>query len=644
MSFERRGPLLCIAAALAYGTVLVVAKALPRYDCIALSIVLWFVFQRLDAATPRGRALGLHGVTLVLLGAWLLHLWTLGYEGRNAVLGGILPWSDSHDYYGDSLRLVHGDRFLEVGSKRPLYSVALALLLRVTNGDLRVGFVVMAMVDAWATALAALAVWKTHGWRSALVVYLALLFIDRRWTGFVQTEHFGLPLGAIAFVLVWRASAMKSDVLAHVRARRLVLAALFALTLALLARTGSFFVLPALGLWAARAFLPRDGRRRAAYLAVAGGVVLSGFAFNRAVVATCGSGVMFSDYPGIVYGAMHDEGFGYLGQTHPELDRLPIDRRVSAAWDVVKAEAKERPMLLVSGLARSGAGLFVSPLGMFGYAWTNPDDHVLEDGEKVRAAMKEHGLLGPLVLWKRERGLYSLLNAGAMGLLGGALVLSSLAAIYVAFVRRRRDPDLSLLRWAYAGILASAPFLPPSITSGQQTQTATMAFVAALPAVVFLGRRRDEPIAEAPRLVIAPPAIGGALALTVAWMKLAPVVPPACNDAPALVRVFATTDVEVAASRSLAIRKNAESDVRDSLPLLGKHNPELTTSIEPYLRPGTRYVSAFDACDRTTKILVDDARVLPPAADARAWTPIVAAPLATSAVVRVKDAQRPVLP
>lgn len=643
MSFERRGPVLCIGAAVAYGLVLAVAKAVPRYDCIALPVVLWFVFRRLDAATPRGRVLGLHGVTLALVFAWLIHLWTLGYEGRNAVLGGILPWSDSHDYYGDSLRLLHGDRFLEVGSKRPLYSVALALLLRLTNGDLRIGFVIMAIVGAWATALAALEVWKTHGYKSALVVYLALLFVERRWTGFVQTEHFGLPLGAIGFALVWRANALRGDERFHARARRLVLAALFALTLALLARTGSFFVLPLLGLWAARTFLPKERRRRAGYLAIAAGVVVSGFAFNRAVVATCGSGVMFSDYPGIVYGAMHDEGFGYLGQTHPELEQLPIDRRVSAAWDVVKSESKEHPMLLASGLVRSGTGLFVSPLGMFGYVWTNPDDHVLEDGERVRASMKEHGIVGPLVLWKRELGLYSLLSAGAMGLLGGALVLSSLGAIYVAFWRRRRDPELSLLRWAYAGILLSAPFLPPSITSGQQTQTATMAFVAALPAVVLLGRRLDDPLPSAPaRLVLAPATIGAVLAMTVAWMKLAPLRPPACGDASALVRVFATTDVEVAASRSMALRKNAESDIRASLPLLAKHNPELTTSIEPYLKPGTRYVSAFDACDRAAKILVDDGHALPPSADAHAWTPIVAAPLATTSVMRVR--QRPVLP
>src|SRR5690606_30128791 len=114
-------------------------------------------------------------------------------------------------------------------------SVALSALLRVTNGDLRVSFVLMALAGAWATAIAALEVWKTHGYRSALLVYLLLLFIERRWTGFVQTEHFGLPLGAIAFVLVWRAHYARKARASKAASPLLVLAALFALTLALVA-------------------------------------------------------------------------------------------------------------------------------------------------------------------------------------------------------------------------------------------------------------------------------------------------------------------------------------------------------------------------------------------------------------------------
>jgi hypothetical protein len=637
-----RSVALAIGAALAYAAMLALVKVVPRYDCIALVLFLFFIFRELDRTTPGLRTVTLHTVTVILMSAFLVHLWTLGYEGRNAVFGGVLPWSDSHDYYGDSLRLVHGERFLEVGSKRPLYSVALAGLLRITNGDLRACFVLMAFVGAWATAVAALEVWKTHGWKSALVVYLLLLFIERRWTGFVQTEHFGLPLGAIGFALLWRAHYGKGP---NPRAPFMVLAALFALTLALVARTGSFFVLPAIAIWAGLRFY-RHIIRRLFFIVLAANVIMAGFVMNRAVVSACGSGVLFSDYPGIAYGMMHDRGFEYLGQEHPELNDFPIEQRVQASWAVVKSEAKAQPKLVAFGLLRSGLGLFLDPLGMFGYVWTNPDDHVLEDGAKVRA-------VGPIKLWVQELGVYSLLNAVVMGVLGAALVIASVGAVIVLYWKRRSDPELSLLRWAYGGILLSAPFLPPSITSGQQTQTATMAFIAALPAVVFILQSK-KPERSSTSLAWAPPAIAALLVGIVAWMKLAPRTPPPCipsSEPTALVRVFPRSDVTVVDKRSLSPRKNAERDLRSNFPLLGKHNPELVKSVEPYLKPGTRYVSAYDACDRSVKILVDDQHALPADANASTWTSITALPLATASVVHVvppnqtpETPQTPVLP
>lgn len=633
----------CVVAALSYAFLLALTKSVPRYDCIAFVVFVFFIFRELRHATPRMRTIAVHLVTQVFLLGFLVHLWTIGYEGRNAVFGGILPWSDSHDYYEDSLRLVHGGRFWEVGSKRPLFCAALAFLLRVTGGSLRSSLLVSALVAAWAVALAALEVWKTHGWKAALVVYFVLVFLERRWTGFVQTEHLGLPLGAIGFALVWRAHALRDDRLAHVHARRYVLAGIFALTMGLVARAGSFFVLPALGIWASRTFLPRDRLRRASFLALAAATVIAGFAVNESVLALAGSGVTFSDYPGIVYGLMHGEDFTYLGERHPEITALIVGERVPAMWKVIFDEAKAQPSLVLYGLGRSAGELFASPYGIFSYVWTNPDDHVLESASAVRASMDAHGVVGPLVLWNGELGTYSLLNAGAMGLLAGSLVLATAAAVFVIYWRRRDDPSLSLVRWSTAGILVSSPFLPPWITSGQQTQTATMPFLAALPAVVFLADAGVLASLCAPvrswracPLGLAAPAFAGVLVATVAWHRLAPESTPTCAAGDHVVRVFASTGIEVAVERSRDWRTNAERDLRTSIPFLAKHNPEMTSSFEPYLRPGTRYFSAFDACERDGKILVDDARVLPESPSSRAWTPIHAAPLATSKILHLE--------
>lgn len=635
-----------VLVAAAYAGVLALLQWVPRYDCIVFVAAAALVFRLLDGASPRGRALALHAVTQLFAAAFLVHLWVVGYEGRNVVFGGILPWSDSHDFYNDALRLVHGERFTEISSKRPLFSAALGALLKVSGGDLRFALVVCAVVGAWATALAALEVWKTHGFRSALVVYLVVLFFERRWTGFVQTEHVGLPMGVIGFALFWRAQRRDGA-----RARSLALAGLFAMTLGLMARAGAFFALPALALWGARRLTSGARREQARFLALAAAAVLLGFFVHRGVLAATGRGVTFSDYPGIFYGLMHGEDYTYLVQTHPHLGALPVDARVPESWRIVTSEARQDPMLVVTGFAKSGAGLFTSPYGIFSYVWTNPDDHVLEDAVVVRQAMRNEGLLGPLWHWRRTLGTYSLLNAGAMGALGAALVLSTAWAI-VALVRRRRDPDLSLLRHVIAGVLLSAPFTPPWITSGQQVQTVTLSFVAAVPAVVLLGRRRDlddDPAAEAPwwrvdPLRLAPPAFAVALAALVAWMRFAPSEVPPCDGQAHVVRLFPGTQVEVASTRTLSFRAKGLADLETSIRFLAKHNGMLTRSITPTMRVGTVYASAFDACDRRAKIVIDEARGAG-LVGTSTWRAIDAEPLETPAVLRLRSgAQRPVEP
>jgi hypothetical protein len=643
------GAVAAVAAALAYGAALGVGHALPRYDCVTLVALLVGVFALLDRASPRVRSFALHATAQILLASFLVHLWTVGYEGRNAVFGGILPWSDSHDFYDDALRLVHGERFGEISSKRPIWSALLAGLLRISGGDLRVALVACAVVGAWAVSIAALAVWETHGARAAFVVFLVLLFFERRWTGFVQTEHVGLALGLVGFTLVWRANAFADA--DRARALRHVLVGIFAIATALMARAGAFFVLPALGFWAARRLAPPVLAARARVVALAAAACLAGFALHKAVLSQTGSGVTFSDYPAIAYGLVHEQDYTLLAEQHPELGRLPVGERVPAAWRIVTDECAADPMLVVTGLAKSGAGLFTSPYGIFSYVWTNPDDRVLEDGAVVRASVASHGVTGPLWLWRHELGTYSLVNAGVMGLLGGALVLSVGAALAVAFTKRRKDEELSLLRYTIAGVVLSAPFTPPWITSGQQVQTATLAFVAALPAVVFLGRRRAPPAAgeanaaaasEAARasraLVWVPFGFAAALATIILWLRAAPEPTPLC-EAGGPLEIYPSTRVVVAASRSAAFTPKAIDDLRFSLSFLRKHNAELTGALEPSLREGAEYVEAFDPCDRHAKIVVDPDGAL---ARARGLTrvPTDRAP----STPRVLLVQRPVLP
>ena len=628
----RTAPLAAVGLVCAYAFALAVLKWFPRYDCALVAVVL-AAFRALSLATPRDRARAVFATSLVLLVAFLVHLWTLGYEGRNAVFGGILPWSDSHDFYDDALRLAHGDRFTEVSSKRPLYSAAFAGLVRVAGGGLRLPLFACALAAAGAMTAAALAVWRTHGWKSAAIVYLLLLFFERRWTGFVQTEHLGMPLGAVGFALAWRAAEVKPVDVA--RARRLLLFALFALTLGLVARAGAFFVLPALAIWGARSLAP-DRASAWRYLAATVGVGVAAFAVHVVVLKVVGSGVTFSDYPGILYGLEHGEDYTFLARVHPELDTMPIAQRVGAAWSIVLGDIAAHPGALLLGLLKSGAELFVSPDGMFSYVWTNPDDHVLENAALVRQ-------VGPVTLWVRTLGLYSFVNAIVMGALAAAFVVSVIASLVRIVRAKERSVHVSMLGAVAIGVITSAPFTPPWITSGMQVQTVTLAFVAALPAVLLLGGAPDaEADTPSDALAWVAPAFAVAVLLVVLWLRTSPAPLPtaSCGSdtdvAPYL--IVDAEEVEAREDRSLSFRDKAMADLETSMQFLGKHNPELTTSFAPYLRPGTVFATGYDACKRNVAILVDDGGKL---GDRDGWCMLETTTLGHASLVHVDRALCP---
>lgn len=630
-----------IAAALGaiglYAVAVAGFKWLPLYDCVVLPPLLALVFRALDPFDRRARTRVLVGAGALLVAAFLLRLWTLGYEGRNAVFGGILPWSDSGDFYSDALRLIHGRRFSPASSRRPLFPALLAALLKLCGGDLRLPLAILGAVGAVTMALPALEVWRTDGWKSALAVYLVFVFFERRWTGFIQTEHLGLPLGAVGFALLWRAQSLR-----RVDARSAVGAAalgVFALALGLFARAGCFLVLPALVIWGAGLAPSARGRIHAGAALV--GAVLIAFCIHESTLATAGNGTSFSDYPPIFYGLLHGEDFTYLAQTHRWLGELAPPDRVSAQWAVIVDEIRVRPWILPLALARSLSAFFVSPFGAFSYVWTNPDDAIFEDGPRIDSLWQSAGPLGILRYWRSTLGTFSIVNAAVMGALGAALVVAFLIGAFK--LARDRDPQRSLLAAATVGILASVPFMPPWITSGVQIQTVTLGFAAALPASLLSARsatgvqRAPPPFPRA--IALSLPVAIAAFAALLGWVLLVPRLPPAA--APSGLRwvdVAPASSVEVAPRRALSFRRKGLADLAASLEFLSKHNDDLTGSVAPSMNVGVLFHSAYDPAAGHWEILVDDARRL----DGRSgWIAIASRPLRSPRVQLLVEPPRP---
>src|SRR5581483_1603721 len=111
------------------------------------------------------------------------------------------------------------------------------------------------------------------------------------------------------FTLLWRATASHDGDAA--RARMMVPSGLFAITIALVARPGAFFMLPALAIWSGMHMPPAASSRntRLGYFCAAVAAIAAGMAVNQIVLHAAASGVSFSDYPGILFGLIHHGDF-----------------------------------------------------------------------------------------------------------------------------------------------------------------------------------------------------------------------------------------------------------------------------------------------------------------------------------------------
>jgi hypothetical protein len=626
---------MAVLLAAVYGVVVSVFHWLPVNDALVFVLLLWGTFALLERCSVRARTIAIYVVTEIFLLSWILDLWTVGFGGRNMIFGGILPWSDAGGYYDGAVRLSHGVPMMWA-AKRNVFPSALAVVLKLFDGSIRAALLTYTLFAGVVIAFAAIELWRTHGRYVALFVYAMLLFSERIWAGYVQTEHIGLPFGIIGFILVWRAvSASDKD---GATARWLTLAGIFSITIALMARVGAFFVLPALALWGAFNLFPATTawRARAMFLGLAVLAMGAGGLVHTSIHYIATTGATFSDYPLILYGLIYHRDWDYIFQVYPQLGAMPLgdNEATRMAWAIVFRDAMAQPLVVLEGFVRSFVELFVSREGLFGFVWRNYDDILLENGAALRASMAEHGVAGPVLLWFGTFGLYSVANAIAMFLLSVAFLIATPFSI-VALYRRPVDGYGRLIRYTVAGILVSAFFTPPWITPASRIAVATLSFLACAPALMLF---RSAPQAVVPphgkRLAYVPVVFAVVLLSGVAYLRLFSPPLPVCEAGQQhVVELYPETAVDVVSASVFDLHKKAAGTLSYSIRFIKRHEQRWAQSLAPYIRPGTRYISAFDACDGETKILIDDAHVLDP--NRGGFQAINAQPLAERNVMHV---------
>lgn len=470
------------------------------------------------------------GVTMLLFALPLSYLWTSGFSD-NFLIGGLLPYKDTKNYYLGANLLLNGLPIRVAGQAlgRPLFPGFLSSLLLLTGQNLKVALAVLAQLAGIGLYLSARQVRQAMGAFAGALYITSMYFYFQLLVGYAMSESLGFIGGCFGFALLWHAAENRKwfD----------LLLGLGVLMVAVSARAGAFFIFPMLALWAGWAYRRAKRFSLITFIVLLAILAAGYFGVNTLYPRLLGvpKGSSFGNFAYTIYGQVRG-GLGW----HSAIDELGTrnpTRVYQAAWDVFIAD----PSGFVQGAAKAYADFFLpgaNSIFMFG-------------GDAL-----------DLILWFLTivvllRGLYLL-------------------------VFKFRSEILTLTLAGFVGIFLSIPFLPP-IDGGNRFYASTMPFFFMLLAVGVSRFTPDEKPATAKNELFF-------LRFTsVSLLVLTALLPPVTLRASS--RPTLNTPICSSEQRPFAIRVNQGSYidlVRDENPSCGltpeiclddfrKHNTEMRT-------------------------------------------------------------------
>lgn len=406
---------------------------------LGLYLVILYVAFRLKGWL--GEALSLV-FTLALFAFPLAGLWAVG-QTQPSVFNGIVPLFDASDYYSDALRLLAGQDFSVFSARRPLFGGLLAVVLKLSNYNLMAAFGILTLLTGISCFVAAKEIQRTHGAEVAVVMLAILFFYYRYHSGVSMSENLGLPLGTLGFALLWRGTSDLN--------KSLVWVGLLAMTLALNARAGAFFMLPVLLLWFGWIFRNPGQKFSWSFLVVGASAVVLGFVINLIMfrLLATPSGVPFANFSYTLYGlASGGNSWIHVFETHPELYQLQEPYQSREVYRMAFDLILHQPDLLIKGAFYNWSMLFSN-------SWYGAYSYVAET----------NWTLGLFAQW----GLFLL---GALGIF--------------RWVRNPQDTLNGLVCVAAAGVFLSVPFLPPTDAYRMRPYAVSIVIFGLLPAMGVL--------------------------------------------------------------------------------------------------------------------------------------------------------------
>ena len=361
----------------------------------------------------------------------LVYKWQFAQSDGN-IIGGLIPWSDAAGYNWEAHRLANGTLLSTWGARRPLFSGFLAVLLRSAGGDFMAVLILLSLINTLAVCFVVR--WVKHLYGGTAAAFFLILSFEFyiRFAGLTLTEQLGFALANLAlfFLLVGT----------HMRSLWRVLFGLGLLTLALNARAGAFFILPALTLWLGLYFRQQTSLWRSIGSAIV--VVTAGFLLNYLLVRVIAEpqGVPFSNYSYTLYGlASGNKGWDQVIKDHPDVSEQEV---MPLAIQKIRSE----PTLFLRGMISSFTDYFGADRGAFAYSFLGSIRRTINFGLWILIIA---GLVYSITQW--QQGLPSLMLASFLGVIASIPLLppidSDRMRVYAATI-----PFSAL--WVVTGIYA----------------------------------------------------------------------------------------------------------------------------------------------------------------------------------------------
>jgi len=438
----RSSPLLEIAAILfalsLYGLFLRIQIPGPvslifRYDLALLSFpVLFLLYFGFRHSGWVANLIGL-SVVLVLASFALACLWNSGISEEPVVMG-LLPYKDASNYYTEAQLLLNGSPIRSWGG-RPIFSLFLAVLLRLTGSNLQVAIAIMVAITILCCYAAAREVNRNFGAAPAAFTMYLLFVYYRQFIGVTYTENLGLAFGALSLAFLLQ-GARTSNFWTTVFG-------LFLASLAMNVRPGPLLILPFLVVWFVIKFR-RSNSFKAWVLPslISCGAILLPFALNLLIIKSMvvPGTAMFSRFPPTFYGlAMGGKSWNQVYLDHPSVNGLPQDQQSAAIFSFTFQQIRAKPGLFLTGIGKFFTDFFTVQYGAFNF---------IRDALEIRAALF----------------LLSLFGLGYL-------------------LKKYRHPGSFLLLACLAGILLSTPFVPSRDSDRMRTYAAAAPFLVVIPSI-----------------------------------------------------------------------------------------------------------------------------------------------------------------